>query len=82
MASMKKILKNQYRSNIQETRNTKKKLYYWSILDEKIYAFKHDINTKNIREIYICYDDTSILTEKDEKRKCIRHTAIKNFILS
>ena len=56
----------------------KKKLLYWSILEEKIYAFKHDIKTKNIGEIHIYHGDTSILTEKNEKRKCIRHTTIKN----
>jgi hypothetical protein len=28
--------------------NRKNKLFYWSILEEKIYAFKHDIKTKDI----------------------------------
>jgi hypothetical protein len=70
MGSMKTILKKQYKSNT----NTEKKLFYWSILEEKICAFKHDINTKNIGEIHIYYEDTSILTEKNEKRKCIHRT--------
>jgi hypothetical protein len=65
MRRIKNISEKQYRSNV----NTKKKLFYWSILEVIIYAFKHDINTKNIGEQYIYYDDTSILTEENEKRE-------------
>jgi hypothetical protein len=101
MGSTKEILRNQYRSSIKETRDTKKKLLHSStleekiyafkhdikmkkkllhssILEEKIYAFEHDIKTKNIGEIRIYHVDTSILTEENGKRKCIRHTTINN----
>ena len=78
MGSTKEILRNQYRSSIKETRDTKKKLLHSSTLEEKIYAFEHDIKTKNIGEIRIYHVDTSILTEENGKRKCIRHTTINN----
>ncbi len=61
----KKILKNQYRSNI----NRKNKLFYWSVLKEKIHAFKDDIKTKAIGEIHIYHSDTSILTGKKTERE-------------
>jgi len=70
-----KILENQYRSNI----NRKNKLFYWSILKEKIYAFKHDIKTKDIGEIHIYQNDTSILTGKNRKEKM--HTPFKNICI-
>jgi len=70
-----KILENQYRSNI----NRKNKLFYWSILDEKIYAFKHGIKTKDIGEIHIYQSDSSILTEKKRKEKM--HTPFKNICI-
>jgi len=78
MESTKEILRNQYRSSIKETRDTKKKSLHSSILEEKIYAFKHDIKTKNIGEIHVYHGDTSILIEANRNRKCIRHITIWN----
>jgi len=56
----------------------RKGLLHSTIFEEKIYAFKHDIKTKNIGEIHIYHVDPSILTEENGKRKCMRHTTIKN----
>jgi len=72
------ILKNQYSSRIKET-GDRKKILYWSILEEKMCAFTRDIKMKNIGDTHMYHDDISMLTEK--KTKCKRHTTIKEFIL-
>ncbi len=46
-----------------KTEDGKKRLLYWSILEEKAYAFTHDIRTNNTGEIYIYQGGSSILTE-------------------
>ena len=57
-------IKNQYRSRIKGTEDRKKEILYWSALEEKMYAFTHDISTKNISDIHMYHADNSMLIER------------------
>jgi hypothetical protein len=62
------ILKNRSRSRIKETGDRKKKILYQSTLKEKMYAFTHDIRTKNIGDIHMYHGDSSMLTERNREK--------------